>query len=374
MNLDTTTKSVEVKIDGAPQTNQLTWVAHYSDIVQSTVSVTAISESDGVTNSGTPVTMVASPGAGTTRKITEITIENNDTLTQNITVQLNDNGTERIMIYIALPVGATLIFANGSWSSSPTSTGATGNQGVMGAEGYPGIDGEDSYIPGPPGPQGIQGIQGPTGPPTGPVFFSEDEPILSDFQEGFPFIPASGAVASGSAIKSIQYVSILIASGAGSATATITAVVTANSLLMCLGITTDGGNAAVGTWTVNAVLTNTTTITATKGGGFTGSNTTWVGVVIEFNSSFVKSSGTGSISILDAGTSATATITAVVTSKCILASTGMTNASVGLAYSPSVYNYSLTLTNTTTITAAVNANSGGNTRTEAVGYSYVELN
>ncbi len=173
MNLDTVIKSLEVKIGGAPTTNQLTWAVHYTDIDQTSIAVTAISEADGLTNGVTAATMVAAPSAGKTRRITEVTIENTDTTTQTVTVQINDNGTLRLIVVIGLAAGSTLQFS-GAWSIIPAPggtagpTGATGAQGLVGATVLiEGEQGEEAYF-GPPGSQGIsgpQGIQGRDGPP-----------------------------------------------------------------------------------------------------------------------------------------------------------------------------------------------------------------
>lgn len=122
MNLDLTTKTLEVKLAGAITTNQLTWVAHYVDINQSTVAVTAIAEVDGVTNNTSNVTMVSAPAANVTRQVKEFTVENTDTTTATVTIQLNDNGTRQPVVVITLPANSTLVFANGNFSVVPTST------------------------------------------------------------------------------------------------------------------------------------------------------------------------------------------------------------------------------------------------------------
>lgn len=167
MNLDTTLKSLEVKLGGAITTSQPTFVAHYTDINQSNIAITAISEVDGLANGVTPVTVVAAPAAGNTRKITELTIENTDTITQIITVSLNDNGTKQPIVVLQIAAGSTLQY-NGTWSIIPSPSGPVGPvgpqgiQGITGAQGpvgpggiiLEGEPGDDSFVPGPIGATG----------------------------------------------------------------------------------------------------------------------------------------------------------------------------------------------------------------------------
>lgn len=119
MNLDLTNKSLEVKLAANVAANQLTWVAHYVDIYQPTVSVTAIAEADGVTNNTSNVAMVSAPAANTTRRIQEFTVENTDTATATVTIQYNDNGTRQTIVVVQLLANSTLVFANGSFSIIP---------------------------------------------------------------------------------------------------------------------------------------------------------------------------------------------------------------------------------------------------------------
>ncbi len=77
----------------------------------------------------------------------------------------------------------------------------------------------------------------------------------------------------------------------------------------------------------------------------------------------IKSTGRGTIAILNGTSSATATITAVVLANTQLRYLGEAN---GVAASTGVY---LSLTNTTTITASMGPNSVGTT---TVSYEYTE--
>jgi len=106
--LDSALKTLEVKLAGAITTTQLPWVVTYVDVNQSTFAVSAASEADGATNSGTAVTMVAAPGATTSRQIKFLSVFNVDTAVATVTIQLNNNGTLRIIWKGTLAVGDTL--------------------------------------------------------------------------------------------------------------------------------------------------------------------------------------------------------------------------------------------------------------------------
>lgn len=70
---------------------------------------------DIVTNGVTPVDVLSSPKAGTTRVVTYFAVYNADSATKDVIVRLNRNGTNRILKKaIALAVGATLSWTPGS--------------------------------------------------------------------------------------------------------------------------------------------------------------------------------------------------------------------------------------------------------------------
>lgn len=194
--LDSTLKSLEIKLSGAITTTQLPYVASYVDINQSTFALSGSSESDGTTNNTTAVTVVAAPGATTSRKLNYLSVFNVDTVQATLTIQLNNNGTTRICWKGLLAVGDTLQYidekgflvtdVNGSLKQSGSTgpTGATGAIGPVGM-GIPGVDGEDGRD-GRPGPQGNQGPTGPIGAsgPTGPI---GPPGISEDNEAGDPF-------------------------------------------------------------------------------------------------------------------------------------------------------------------------------------------
>lgn len=108
--LDATTKSLEFKLGGAVTTNHLPFTASYVDISQITFALTGVGSSDGQDNAGTAVTVVAAPAANTSRQIKFISIPNLDTVAAVVTVQLNDNGTARVIWKGTLAIGDNLIY------------------------------------------------------------------------------------------------------------------------------------------------------------------------------------------------------------------------------------------------------------------------
>lgn len=118
-------------------------------------------------------------------------------------------------------------------------------------------------------------------------------------------------------IKSIQRGSIVM-TGAGSNTATITSVSTANSLLVYLGCSGSDASTSITTTGYGALtFTNATTITANRQNG-TG-NLTVSYEVIEFYPGVIKSMQRGSTVYVGA---TTATITSVNTAKTMVTSLG----------------------------------------------------
>lgn len=173
-------------------------------------------------------------------------------------------------------------------------------------------------------------------------------------------------------VKSVQQVSVSVAAAAITGSATITAVVTGNSLIVYQGIFTDDSGNAFGCqdWMIGA-FSSTTTITATKGSTCSTFNNNYKAVVIEFLGNFVKSSGNGVIAIADGSTSNTAPITSVNTAKMAVAYTGQKNNTAALTTAREDF-VTVSWTNATTITAARGATSSNLNNLNA-GYNYVEF-
>lgn len=117
--LDATNRSLEFKLSGAPATNQIPFVSFYVDHTAS--AYTPISQ-NGVSNSGTAVTVVTAPGASTQRSLKYLNIRNRDTAAVTVTVQYNDNTTIREMLVVTLSVDDTLEYLDtDGWSVINTS-------------------------------------------------------------------------------------------------------------------------------------------------------------------------------------------------------------------------------------------------------------
>ncbi len=112
MILDSTLKSLEVKLSGAVTTTELPWTVSYIDIDQTTFAATQAAEADGTTNGATAVTMAAAPSAGQSRQIKTLSVYLADTVGQNVTIQINDNGTKRIVFKADLTVGDNLLYGD----------------------------------------------------------------------------------------------------------------------------------------------------------------------------------------------------------------------------------------------------------------------
>ena len=182
-----------------------------------------------------------------------------------------------------------------------------------------------------------------------------------------PFRLATAGGGSGY-VQSVQQVSITIASGATSGTATISSVDTSKSFLVFGGPSNDGagggGNANASKEEPRIELTNATTVTAYRDT----STTTAVTInanVIEGKSTLVSSVQHGTVA-LSGVSSNTTTITSVDTSRSVVVYLGHTspNTSASARY----YNIDITLTNSTTVTATAGISSD-----QTIGFCVVEF-
>jgi plastocyanin len=110
--LDSTTKSLEVKLAGAITTNQLDITCHAVDTLDADQSVSDIVNTDIATNNATAVTAMAAPAASHTREVKTLTVYNKDTVAATVTVQKNDNGTLYILVKVTLDPGDTLQYTS----------------------------------------------------------------------------------------------------------------------------------------------------------------------------------------------------------------------------------------------------------------------
>lgn len=164
-------------------------------------------------------------------------------------------------------------------------------------------------------------------------------------------------------IKGIQSGTITLV-GVGANTATIAAVDMGTTLLFYAGNSESNGGSADGF--CRLVLTNSTTVTASRSGG---ANTAVVSFfTVEFVPGVFKSLQNPTITIVDTATSNTATINAVDTTKTFLNYQG-TDVGDNASGNSSNWMSRLILTNSTTVTAT----RGGTTGTNIVALQVVEL-
>ena len=108
--LDTTAKSLEVKLAAAVATTELPITANFVDVTTTGYTPGA---SDTVTTGTTAVVAVAAPAASTQRMVKLLTIYNADSAHAIVTLQRTTGGTPRILCRILLMMGATLIYTDG---------------------------------------------------------------------------------------------------------------------------------------------------------------------------------------------------------------------------------------------------------------------
>lgn len=163
--------------------------------------------------------------------------------------------------------------------------------------------------------------------------------------------PSGGAT---SYVNSVQQVSITVASSTTSNTATISAV-GANAFIVFEGQTsTLSGTTSYNEILIRVTLTNTTTVTATRNNG-SGDSPIIKCTVVNPASSLVSGVQFGTVTVANAGTPVTATITSVTTSLSAVFFLGQSSITTSIA--PSYAD--IVLTNSTTVTATVGANGSG---------------
>ncbi len=167
-------------------------------------------------------------------------------------------------------------------------------------------------------------------------------------------------------VKLVQRGTISIGAAATSATATITAVDVSNSIIHYLGNDYAAANTLASEYNSYVVLTNGTTVTATRSAQSGVSASVVSFEVIEYVPGVIKSVQAGTIALTGVATN-TATVTTVNTLKATLMYLGfITNDGGGQGQ---FFKTRMTLTNATTITAT----KGNATENVTVSYMLVEF-
>lgn len=116
--LDTTTKLLKAVLASAATTSNPEFFVSYVDANDQSFSEASV---DGGLNGTTQVTLVAAPSSGYKRTVKSITVYNKDTVSQTISIILDNSGTQRTLEKFTLAAGA-------SWHSD-SSSGTTTTPG-----------------------------------------------------------------------------------------------------------------------------------------------------------------------------------------------------------------------------------------------------
>lgn len=161
MNLDTTSKILQILLGEAITTRQCQITTSWAD---STASAFTLGNTNLNSNGTTPVTVVGAPGAGTQRQVKEVRVFNNDTVSHTVTLYLFDGSTSWIVAPGMQVIQPNQAFVYTPESGSQGPIGPAGPTGPSGAVGATGPGGAGSVgATGPTGSTGVTGATGPTG-------------------------------------------------------------------------------------------------------------------------------------------------------------------------------------------------------------------
>ena len=176
------------------------------------------------------------------------------------------------------------------------------------------------------------------------------------------------ASSSSSILKSVQTGEITIAAGASSGTATINAVNTGRSICLFNGWRSADTSLVTTEDYIRVDLTDSTTVTAQTNSSNAATSRIARYTIVEFDPDAIKSVQQSTIAIGGSNTSATATITAVDTTRAFVVHLGQTHSTNNTNFN---YNQGrLDLTNATTVTAQKDS---GSNPTLTVGFAVLEF-
>jgi hypothetical protein len=124
------TDSLQVLLGGTVAANQAVLYAAFVDVDAATFDAVAAGNGNGLTNSTTAVSWVASPVSGQFRQAKYLSLYNADTASVTATVRINDGTNTRILCKVTLATGERLEYtvdggfrtATASGSSAPVSS------------------------------------------------------------------------------------------------------------------------------------------------------------------------------------------------------------------------------------------------------------
>jgi hypothetical protein len=124
------TDKIQVVLAGNVTTNQLQCMSSWRDITTTayTPGRTVIN-----TNNTTDIDLVGSPAASTQRVIDFLSVYNNDTVTANVTVKFDANGTEYILFKGLLATGERLEYTNDGGFKTYSNAGAVKSYSFSGS-------------------------------------------------------------------------------------------------------------------------------------------------------------------------------------------------------------------------------------------------
>lgn len=108
MLLDATTDALEIILDKAITTNQLSFAVFFNEYTSTTVTPTS---NYGTTNSTTAVNLISSPASGKQRQLRWCSINNVDTKDVGVKIRFNANGSYRNVLYIFLRVNESIQYS-----------------------------------------------------------------------------------------------------------------------------------------------------------------------------------------------------------------------------------------------------------------------
>lgn len=108
MILDATTDNLEIILDKAITTNQLSFSVFYNEYTSTSVTP---SSNYGTTNSTTAVNLIAAPTSGRQRQLRYCSINNVDTADIGVKIRFNDNGSFRNVLYVYLRVNESIQYS-----------------------------------------------------------------------------------------------------------------------------------------------------------------------------------------------------------------------------------------------------------------------
>lgn len=147
MLLDTTTRKLQVVLDGAIQSVNCSVTVSYIDYTANANPVpgTQVSTTNGVT----AVDICSAPASSTQRRILYLHIYNKDSRTAIFTIRLNDNGTLYTIQQIKLVAGENFVYNIGSGFTVINTVGALGQSGSQYLRTIYLYKGATSYTPSP---------------------------------------------------------------------------------------------------------------------------------------------------------------------------------------------------------------------------------